>query len=217
MFPPSSAGVERGAGRREDLLLMDTAPTAAWGPSCITTSFIHVFIHGKVFLKSLLMCWHRREPWAVGSRRTDSGVWLFLTSFVSSWQPARWSQPWLPLVYIEIIHAYFEDYRKWYIDSAYFGVWHLTDHCHCCSCDHCCYCLGAPLVIQQWRTHLRTQEMLEVWVLSLGKDPTRTARPPTPAFLLGELHGQRSLEGCGPRGHRVRQDWAPDRSVRALL
>ena len=31
---------------------------------------------------------------------------------------------------------------------------------------------------------------------------------PTPAFLPGEFHGQRSMVGYGPWGHRVRYNWA---------
>jgi len=31
---------------------------------------------------------------------------------------------------------------------------------------------------------------------------------PTPVFLPRESHGQRSLVGCSPWGHRVRHDWA---------
>ena len=34
---------------------------------------------------------------------------------------------------------------------------------------------------------------------------------PTPAFLPGESHGQRSLVGCSPWGHRVRHNWATTR------
>ena len=37
------------------------------------------------------------------------------------------------------------------------------------------------------------------WV---GKIRWRRARPPIPGFLLGESHGQRSLVGCSPRGHK---------------
>ena len=37
------------------------------------------------------------------------------------------------------------------------------------------------------------------WV---GKIPWRTAWKPTPVFLLGESHGQRSLVGYGPWGHK---------------
>ena len=37
------------------------------------------------------------------------------------------------------------------------------------------------------------------WV---GKIPWRRAWQPTPVFLPGEFHGQRSLAGYGPQGHR---------------
>ena len=33
------------------------------------------------------------------------------------------------------------------------------------------------------------------------------AWPPTPVFLPGESHGQRSLAGCSPWGHK---SWAPE-------
>ena len=38
------------------------------------------------------------------------------------------------------------------------------------------------------------------WV---GKIPWRRARQPTPVFLPGESHGQKSLAGYSPWGHRV--------------
>ena len=42
----------------------------------------------------------------------------------------------------------------------------------------------------------------QVW--SLGwEDPQRRARLPTPVFLPGKSHGQRSLEGYGPWGCRL--------------
>ena len=41
--------------------------------------------------------------------------------------------------------------------------------------------------------------MLDPWV---GKIPWRRAWQPTPVFLLGKSHGQRSLAGCGPWGHK---------------
>ena len=42
----------------------------------------------------------------------------------------------------------------------------------------------------------------ETWVRSLGwEDPLRREWQPTPGFLPGESHGQRSLAGCSPRGH----------------
>ena len=44
-----------------------------------------------------------------------------------------------------------------------------------------------------------------MWVPSLSReDPWRRARQPTPVFLPGESHGQRSLVGYSPWGH----NWA---------
>ena len=37
--------------------------------------------------------------------------------------------------------------------------------------------------------------------------PWRRKRQPTPVFSPGKSHGQRSLAGCSPRGHRVRHDF----------
>ena len=42
------------------------------------------------------------------------------------------------------------------------------------------------------------------WV---GKIPWRKERQPTPVFLPGESHGQRSLVGYSPWVHRVGHDW----------
>ena len=42
------------------------------------------------------------------------------------------------------------------------------------------------------------------------KIPWRRAWQPTPVFLPGESHGQRSLAGCSSWGRRVRQDWATE-------
>ena len=36
--------------------------------------------------------------------------------------------------------------------------------------------------------------------VAVGKIPWRRKWPPTPVFLPGESHGQRSLEGYSPRG-----------------
>ena len=45
--------------------------------------------------------------------------------------------------------------------------------------------------------------MQETWVWSLsGEDPWRREWIPTPSFLLGELHGQRSLVGYSPCGRK---------------
>ena len=36
----------------------------------------------------------------------------------------------------------------------------------------------------------------------VGKIPWRSAWQPTPVFLPGESQGQRTLDGCGPRGRK---------------
>jgi len=58
---------------------------------------------------------------------------------------------------------------------------------------------GALLVAQTNPTTMR-----ETWVWSLvGKIPWRSKWLPTPVFLPGEFHGQRSLAGYSPWGLRV--------------
>ena len=45
--------------------------------------------------------------------------------------------------------------------------------------------------------------MRETWLQSLGwEDPWRRKWQPTPVFLPGEPHGQRSLAGYSPRGRK---------------
>ena len=45
--------------------------------------------------------------------------------------------------------------------------------------------------------------MQRTWIPSLdGKDPLEKERQPTPVFLPGELHGQRSLTDYSPWGHK---------------
>ena len=46
--------------------------------------------------------------------------------------------------------------------------------------------------------------MFSPWV----RFPWKRARQPTPVFLPGESHGQRSLVGYSPWGHRVGHDWS---------
>ena len=46
----------------------------------------------------------------------------------------------------------------------------------------------------------RRRHGFDHWV---GEIPWRRKWQPTPVLLPGESHGQRSLVGCGPRGHRV--------------
>ena len=53
--------------------------------------------------------------------------------------------------------------------------------------------------------------MQETWVRSLGwEDPWRRKWQPTPVFLLGESHGQRSLVGYSLWGRRVGHDWVTE-------
>ena len=49
----------------------------------------------------------------------------------------------------------------------------------------------------QCRRHKK--QSFNPWV---GKIPWRRAWQPTPVFLPGESHGQRSLAGCSPWGHK---------------
>ena len=49
----------------------------------------------------------------------------------------------------------------------------------------------------------RPPAMRETWVRSLGwDDPLRRKWQPTPVFLLGKSHGQRTLVSYSPRGHK---------------
>ena len=54
------------------------------------------------------------------------------------------------------------------------------------------------------------QEMLKRCRLDpqVGKIPQSRKWQPAPVFLPGKFHGQRSLMGYRPWGHRVRHDWA---------
>ena len=58
----------------------------------------------------------------------------------------------------------------------------------------------ASLVAQRLK---RLPAMQETWVRSLGQeDPWKRKWQPTPVFLRGESHGQRSLVGYSPRGRK---------------
>ena len=74
-------------------------------------------------------------------------------------------------------------------------------------CHGCCnlgrwrsyWCLGLP----QWLSNKKPPAMQETPVRSLGqKIPWRRAWQPTPVFLPGESHGQRSFMGYSPQGHK---------------
>ena len=68
---------------------------------------------------------------------------------------------------------------------------------------------GKASQVAQWvNSLLAMQEMQETRVQArVRKIPWRRAWKPTPVFLPGESHGQRSLVGYSPQGHKVRHDW----------
>ena len=70
--------------------------------------------------------------------------------------------------------------------------------------------LGGEQLIHSWKQdkdraqivknlQQRRRPGFDPWV---GKIPWRRAWQPTPVFLPGEFHGQRSLVGCSPRGYK---------------
>ena len=64
----------------------------------------------------------------------------------------------------------------------------------------------ASLVAQMVKNLLAVQE---AWVQSLGQeDPWRREWEPTPVFLPGESHGQRSLAGYSPWGFSGQEYWS---------
>ena len=48
--------------------------------------------------------------------------------------------------------------------------------------------------------------MQETWIQTLGREDSLEKEIPTPVFLPGEFHGQRSLVGYSPWSHRVRHE-----------
>ena len=66
--------------------------------------------------------------------------------------------------------------------------------------------VGLPWWLRWWRICLQWRRPgFDSWV---GKTPWRREWQPTPVFFPGKSHGQRSLEGYSPWGHRVGHDWA---------
>ena len=57
--------------------------------------------------------------------------------------------------------------------------------------------------LSRWLRGKNLPAMQEMWVQSLGQeDPWRQEWQPTPVFLLGKSHGQRSLVGHSPQDHK---------------
>ena len=63
------------------------------------------------------------------------------------------------------------------------------------------------LVAQTVKSLLAMREEMQVRSLC-WENPLEKAMQPTPVFLLGEIHGQKSLAGYSPWDHRVRHDRA---------
>ena len=68
-------------------------------------------------------------------------------------------------------------------------------------------CLTQTCLLAQLVQNPPTKQ--ETWFRSLGQDPWRWERQPTPVFTPGESHRQRSLVGYGPKGYKVldRTEW----------
>ena len=76
--------------------------------------------------------------------------------------------------------------------------------------DHCYVKLRASLVVK-WTTStvVKNPPVLQIISPWAKKIPCRRKWPPTPVFLPGKSHGQRSLVGYSPWGsQRVKHDWA---------
>ena len=68
-----------------------------------------------------------------------------------------------------------------------------------------------PTRLPRWRSGKQftcQQKRWEDSILGWGRSPWRRKWQPTPIFLPGKFHGQRSLVGYSPWGRRVRHDWA---------
>ena len=74
-------------------------------------------------------------------------------------------------------------------------------------CLHCCKKKKAPLVVQRVKN---PPAMPDNWVQSLSwEDPWRRKWQPTPVFLPGESHRQRSLERYSPWSHKkIGHNWS---------
>ena len=63
--------------------------------------------------------------------------------------------------------------------------------------------MRASLISSEVRNPAAMQEPQEMWVRSLGQEiPWGRAWQPTPVFLPGGSHGQRSIVGCSSQGHK---------------
>ena len=59
------------------------------------------------------------------------------------------------------------------------------------------------LIVQQVKNLLAVQEMREMWVQSLGQEDALEEGVAThTSILVWRIHGQKSLEGYSPQGHK---------------
>ena len=95
--------------------------------------------------------------------------------------------------------SYFHSYgMAWHI------MWPLCLHIYKMKKLNSVFCIpGASLVALMVKNLLQCRRIrFDPWV---GKTPWRREWLPTPVFLPGEFHGQRSLEGYSPWGHKEPQ------------
>ena len=94
-------------------------------------------------------------------------------------------------------------WHRWYIVTMDEPTWIYHYHsksivyirAHSVGLDECVVTYGLPWWLRRQRIHLQFFTMepgIDPWV---GKIPWRRERLPTPVFLPGEFHGQRSLVG----------------------
>ena len=93
-------------------------------------------------------------------------------AFLGSSQDSEWSLPQSALNWLLL--------RAWYLG--------------------CCWGTSSSLVAQQKRIHLQCRRLR--FNPQVGKIPWRREWQPTPVFLPGEPHGQRSLAGYSPWGRK---------------
>ena len=69
-------------------------------------------------------------------------------------------------------------------------------------------CLGLPGCCRDKESTCQCRKCKSCrFCLSVGKIPWNRKWQPTPVFLLGKFHGQRSLVGYRPWGGKIRHDW----------
>ena len=82
------------------------------------------------------------------------------------------------------------------IAGRFFPNWAIREAIYALSISVYMYYISLYKVAQWWWIHLQCRRPgFDPWV---GKIPWRRAWQPTPVFLPGESHGQRSLEGYSP-------------------